>query len=64
MKHGAIYLSFGYMVDRSHEEGGVKILDEIDLFEITLTPSPANPETKVLSMKSSLPPIRVATFEA
>jgi HK97 family phage prohead protease len=43
MKQGSIYLSFGYMTNASHTEGDVKVLDEIDLFEITLTPS-ANPD--------------------
>jgi HK97 family phage prohead protease len=54
LKHDAIGLSFGYMVNREHADGdGVTVLDELDLFEITLTPAPANPDTRVLSAKSA-----------
>jgi HK97 family phage prohead protease len=53
VKSRAVSLSFGFMVVQSHErKDGVTELTELDLFEITLTPAPANPETRVLSTKS------------
>ena len=54
------------------------MLDELDVFEITLTPAPANPDARVLSAKSAerpedglatkrqvepREPVRIATFE-
>jgi uncharacterized protein len=54
MKNGTISLSFGYLVlDDRKRDDGVRELLAIDLFEVTLTPSPANPETRVTSMKSA-----------
>ena len=54
MKNGTISLSFGYMVTADRERpDGVRELLGIDLFEVTLTPSPANPETRIVSMKSA-----------
>ena len=42
----------------------VRVLDEVDLFEVSLTPSPMNADTRVLSMKSArLEPRRIASFE-
>jgi HK97 family phage prohead protease len=56
MKNGTIALSFGYLVlDDRKRDDGVRELLEIDLFEVTLTPSPANPETRIVSMKSAAP---------
>ena len=54
MKDNRVALSFGYLVtgDRKRRDG-VRELTELDLFEVTLTPSPANPDTRVLSMKGT-----------
>ena len=53
MKSNRIALSFGYLVtaDRKRDDG-IRELLAIDLFEVTLTPSPANPETRILEMKA------------
>jgi HK97 family phage prohead protease len=64
MKGGTVGLSFGYLVTKSHDEADVRVLDEVDLFEVSLTPSPMNADTRVLSMKSArLEPRRIASFE-
>ncbi len=53
MRNNAASLSFGYLVtDEAEAEDGVLELKAIDLFEITITPAPANADTRVLSMKS------------
>lgn len=53
MRNNAASLSFGYMVTEEAEaDDGVNELKGIDLFEITITPAPANADTRVLSMKS------------
>ena len=55
MKSNGVALSFGYKVDRSHKgSDGVTLLDELDLFEVSVTPGPANPETRFLSLKAAL----------
>jgi hypothetical protein len=54
MKAGRIALSFGYIVTADFKrEDGVRELLGIDLFEISLTPSPANRETRITAMKSA-----------
>jgi HK97 family phage prohead protease len=46
VKSGAVALSFGYMVTDSFKRAdGIEELREIDLFEVSLTPAPANPDT-------------------
>jgi hypothetical protein len=63
MRSGAISLSFGFLTLKSHNEDTIRVLDQLDLYEISLTPSPMNPATRVLSMKSTrLEPRRIATF--
>lgn len=54
MKKNAVALSFGYLV-RQDAKGadGVRELKDLDLFEITITPAPANPGTKFLDLKSA-----------
>jgi phage head maturation protease len=52
MRSGVVSLSFGYLVTKSYNEGKTRVLDEVDLFEITLTSTPANADTHVLSMKA------------
>jgi HK97 family phage prohead protease len=54
MKAGRIALSFGYVVTSDFKrEDGVRELLGVDLYEISLTPSPANPDTRITSMKSA-----------
>lgn len=54
MKNGAMSLSFGYMNGKSRKvAGGVTELLAIDLFEISIVPIPANPDTRVLSLKTA-----------
>jgi Caudovirus prohead serine protease len=60
MKNGTMSLSFGYMTVKSRQRGGVRDLLELDLYEISIVPAPANPETRILEMKS----IGLAEWEA
>ena len=47
VKRNRISLSFGYIVTEDRDGAdGVKELVEIDLFEMSLTPSPANADTR------------------
>lgn len=53
MKNGSMSLSFGYAVDKARKAaGGITELLEIDLFEVSIVPAPANADTRVLSVKS------------
>ena len=53
LKRNRIGLSFGFLTtDSGDREDGVRELRVIDLFEITLTGTPANSDTRVLSAKS------------
>lgn len=53
MKSNSMALSFGYMVtDGGEAEDGVYELKSIDLFEISVTPSPMNADTRFLDLKS------------
>jgi HK97 family phage prohead protease len=63
VKSGAVSLSFGYLVTSERKrEDGIRELTELDLFEISLTPSPANSDTRILSTKS-VEPVKLASFE-
>jgi HK97 family phage prohead protease len=54
MRAGRIALSFGYLVTADFKrDDGVRELLGVDLFEISLTPSPANRDTRILAMKSA-----------
>lgn len=54
MKSNSMALSFGYMVvDGAEAEDGVYELKSIDLFEISVTPSPMNADTRFLDLKSA-----------
>jgi hypothetical protein len=56
-------LSFGYMVTADREaDDGIKELLGIDLFEVTITPIPANPATRFLSLNGFLTPDRSETL--
>jgi HK97 family phage prohead protease len=74
VKRNAVALSFGYLVERSHDRrDGVKVLDEVNVFEISLTPAPMNEDTKIISYKSAdrakpeverkPAPIQIASFK-
>jgi HK97 family phage prohead protease len=53
MKDQRVALSFGYLTVTSRKRGEVTDLLELDLFEISIVPSPANPQTRILEMKSA-----------
>jgi len=53
MKNNAMSLSFGYLtVKHRKRSDGINELHELDLFEISIVPAPANPDTRILEMKS------------
>lgn len=53
IKAGSMSLSFGYMViAESKARDGINDLKEIDLFEVSVVPGPANADTRFLSLKS------------
>jgi HK97 family phage prohead protease len=57
VKTNVMSLSFGYLAtDTFKRDDGVQELREIDLFEISIVPAPANPDTRILSYKSADPP--------
>jgi HK97 family phage prohead protease len=63
VKSGAISLSFGYLVkDERKGKDGIRVLTQLDLFEISLTPAPVNSDTRILSTKSHQP-IQIASFK-
>jgi HK97 family phage prohead protease len=53
MKDNRVALSFGYLTVESRKRGGINELLELDLYEISIVPSPANPQTRILEMKSA-----------
>jgi HK97 family phage prohead protease len=63
VKAGRVGLSFGYLVEEEQVgPDGAKELLAVDIFEVTLTSTPANGDTKILSAKS-MPPISIVSFE-
>jgi HK97 family phage prohead protease len=53
VKNNAVALSFGYLATKQRKRrDGVNELLEIDLYEVSIVPAPANPDTKFLSFKS------------
>ena len=53
MKQNAVALSFGYLVTADHKRAdGVRELHGIDLFEISITPNPANADKRIVSTKA------------
>lgn len=57
MKDNRVSLSFGYMTTRERKaKDGINELLEIDLFEVSIVPAPANPDTRLLSLKSAEDP--------
>ena len=56
MKANAVALSFGFIVTESSDRaGGGRELQGIDLFEISVVPGPANPDTRFLELKAATP---------
>jgi HK97 family phage prohead protease len=54
MKNNAVSLSFGYVTLKTRNRGGINDLLELDLFEVSIVPHSANPDTRVLSMKAAV----------
>ena len=52
MRDDRVSLSFGYLTVNSHQREKFTDLLELDLFEISIVPSPANPHTRILELKS------------
>jgi HK97 family phage prohead protease len=53
MKNNSMSLSFGYVTTKARKRSdGVNELVELDLFEISIVPAPANRDTRVVSMKN------------
>src|SRR6266498_964343 len=53
MKNGSMSLSFGYIATKTRKAtGGITNLLELDLFEVSIVPAPANADTRVLSLKA------------
>ena len=62
VKRNSIGLSFGFLGTGHERPDGSREITEIDLFEVSLTPAPANPDTQLLDWKSTAtPPKRVPT---
>ena len=57
VKADVISCSFGYLAHAQELEDGTRLLTKIDLFEVTLTPSPMNPQARVISYKADQPPM-------
>jgi HK97 family phage prohead protease len=54
MKDSAVSLSFGFLAtDTCKRTDGIQELREIDLYEISIVSAPANPDTRILSVKST-----------
>ena len=54
MKNNAVSLSFGFMIGKSKKRNdGIRELLEVDLFEISVVPHPANPDTRFVSLKAA-----------
>lgn len=54
MRNHAVGLSFGFLQTASHDRGdGVRVLTELDVYEISVVPGPSNPDTRFLSLKSA-----------
>jgi uncharacterized protein len=54
LKANTVGFSFGYLATKTHDrDDGVRVLDEIDIFEVTVTAAPANNRTRVLDLKSA-----------
>ncbi len=45
-------LSIGFLAKKTHMEGSVRVLDEVDLYEVSLVTFMANPHAKVTACKN------------
>lgn len=52
IKANSVGLSFGYLVTEGEQTDEVYEIKGIDLFEISITPSPMNPDTRFTDLKS------------
>lgn len=53
MRSGRITaFSFAFAIIREHKDGDVNVLDELDVLDITVTPTPANRNARLVSVKS------------
>ena len=53
IKQGTVGLSFGYLASKkSDRPAGGRDLFEIDMFEVSITPAPMHPDTKITGWKS------------
>jgi HK97 family phage prohead protease len=65
VKSGTVGLSFGFLGRKGPEKrDGTREIVEIDLYEVSLTPAPANPDTRILSFKSTDPPVETTEPES
>jgi HK97 family phage prohead protease len=54
VKANSVGLSFGYLVTNERQGAdGVRELHDIDLFEVSITPAPMNPDARILSSKGA-----------
>ena len=53
VKADSVGVSFGYTAETEQLEDGTRLLTDIDLFEVSLTPAPMNPDARVLDWKSA-----------
>jgi HK97 family phage prohead protease len=54
VKSGTLGFSYGFLpLAAKNREGGGKYISELDVFEITATPIPANAQTRVVAWKSA-----------
>ncbi len=54
IKNNALALSFGYLATKQkRNRDGINELHELDLFEVSVVPAPANPDTRFLSTKNA-----------
>jgi HK97 family phage prohead protease len=54
LKRNVVAFSFGYLVsDEVKRPDGVREIRSLDLFEVSVTPSPANDQTRVLDLKAA-----------
>jgi HK97 family phage prohead protease len=54
MKAGRITaFSFAFAIIEEHKDGEVNVLDQLDILDVTITPSPANRNAQLVSVKTS-----------
>jgi HK97 family phage prohead protease len=54
VRNNAMSLSFGFMPTKTRKAAdGIRELVEVDIFEISITPTPANENTRIISFKSA-----------